>query len=144
MIREIKYQECLPLWQLLWAGRVSPIEPTSAMAFPFDVNVREYTQNIGTPTFMGYFDGDLLVGVNSYHTVDNFYRSRGLYVLGSHRKQGIGEALLRATIERTERPVWSYPKIEAMSVYLKAGFTETGEPVYDDIEGKTNQYVIGW
>jgi len=144
MIREITYEECLPLWQLLWAGRVSPIEPTSAMAFPHDVNVREYTNDIGTPTFLGYFDGAILVGVNSYHKVDNFYRSRGLYVLGSHRKQGIGEALLRATIERNNRPVWSYPKMEALSVYLKAGFTETGDPVYDAVESKTNQYVIGW
>jgi GNAT superfamily N-acetyltransferase len=141
MIREITYEECLPLWQLLWASRVSPIEPTSAMAFPWDVKVREYTKNIGTPTFLGYFDGDLLVGVNSFHQVDNMYRSRGLYVLGSHRKKGIGEALLRATIQRAPKHVWSYPKMEALSVYQKAGFNLVGEPVYDEVEGKTNQYV---
>ena len=144
MIREITYEECLPLWQLLWAGRVSPIEPTSSMALPFNVNVREYTQNIGKPTFLGYFDGEVLVGVNSYHAVDQLCRSRGLYVLGSHRKQGIGEGLLRATIERSPRHVWSYPKMEALPVYLKAGFIETGPPVFDAVEDKTNQYVCSF
>lgn len=141
MIREITYEECLPLWQLLWAGRVSPIEPTSAMVIPFDANEREFSQNIGTPTFLGYFDGDVLVGVNSFHKIENFYRSRGLYVLGSHRKRGIGEALLRETIARTPAPVWSYPKMEALPVYLKAGFMEISNPVYDEVEDKTNMYV---
>ena len=142
MIREITYEECLPLWQLLWAGRVSPIEPTSAMVIPFDPLKREYTTKIGTPVFLGYFDNDILVGVNSYHKIGNFYRSRGLYVLGSHRKQGIGEALLRETKSRAAGPVWSYPKMEALSVYLKAGFVEISNPIYDEVEGKTNVYVF--
>lgn len=142
MIREITYQECLPLWQLLWAGRVSPIEPTSAMAIPFDPQEREYSDDIGTPIFLGYFDGEDLVGVNSYHRVNNFYRSRGLYVKGSHRRQGIAQKLLAETIERCPTGVWSYPKVEAVSVYLAVGFMEISLPVFDPVENKTNQYVF--
>ena len=140
-IQEITYQECLPLWSLLWANRVSPIEPTSAMLLPNDpMGQRVYSNIIGSPIFLGVYDNDTLVGVNSYHTVGNQTRSRGLYVRGSHRGQGIGELLLRETIKRTNQ-VWSYPKQEALNVYLKAGFKLYSEAIVDDIENKTNFYV---
>lgn len=141
MIKEITFQECLPLWQLLWADRVSPIEPTSAMVIPLDVSVREYSTMIGKPTFLGYFENNILVGVNSHHPIQNFSRSRGLYVLGSHRGKGIAVKLLKETIARCHNLVWSYPKDAALSVYLRAGFHAISGPIVDTVDNKTNYYV---
>jgi GNAT superfamily N-acetyltransferase len=140
-IKQITYEECLVLWKMLWVNRVSPIEPTSSMVFYPSCKGRIYSQNIGTPIFLGAFIDGILVGVNSLHSLDDTTRSRGLYVLGEHRGKGIANALLKATIDHAESFVWSYPKEEALSVYEKAGFKIASEIIHDVIENKWNYYV---
>lgn len=151
MIRDITFEECLPLWQVLWAKRVSPIMSVSAMTLPSMVDMdnnfyRLHTtsDNIGVPTFLGYFDGDKLVGVNSYHEVAGTIRSRGLYVLDSHRGKGIACELLGEVIRRApvETAVWSFPNSAAFKVYIRAGFEQYSKALFDDLENKHNFYVM--
>ena len=145
VITEITYEQCLPLWEMLWAKRTSPIEPTSAMILPADRGeVREYSTQIGTPTFIGIMLHGELIGVNSFHTIgEDQTRSRGLYVLGAHRGKGVGTLLLSATIVKAPagRFLWSYPKEESLNTYLRAGFVQASNKIVDTIENKSNYYV---
>jgi GNAT superfamily N-acetyltransferase len=141
IIKTIQYDECLTLWNLLWADRVSAIESTSAMTLPVGGAHRSYSSNIGIPVFLGAYQGDLLIGVNSFHSVDTIFRSRGLYVLDEFRGNKIGQLLLEKTIELAGGRVWSFPKQEAINTYIRAGFHPVGQFEYDHIEKKRNCYV---
>jgi GNAT superfamily N-acetyltransferase len=146
MIRIISYEECLTLWNRLWIDRQTPIEPTSHMILMDQKRINSsksiysYSNDIGNPTFLGYFHDRRLVGVNSYHRVDTTIRSRGLYVLDSYRGKGIASCLLGEVINRAETDsiVWSFPKESALSVYLKAGFELNSDSCHDRLEQKNN------
>ena len=141
---EISYETCLTLWKELWAERVSPIEPTSAMILPEDYAGRAYSNLIGPPTFIGVYDGIKLVGVNSFHDVgENQQRSRGLFVLPEYRGHGIGTALLRQTLamRKPDKLMFSYPKEQAVTAYIQAGFKVVSERLFDPVENKANYYV---
>lgn len=141
MIQEISYQECLVLWERLWATRNSPITETSAMTLQ-DTEMRGYSSDIGQPVFLGAFVDGILVGVNSLHSIDDTVRSRGLFVVPEHRKNGIGEKLLRETVNRARGSVcWSFPKKEAIGVYLSSGFRPHSQFFHDPVEMKWNCYV---
>lgn len=152
MIRDITFDECLPMWQALWNNRVSPIDDRSAMLLPTPdqmdlgmVRLHAMTlDDIGAPTFLGYYDGEQLVGVNSYHEIMGTIRSRGLYVLDSHRGKGIACQLLGEVIRRApvDAVVWSFPNAAAFKVYIRAGFEQYSQALYDQIEQKTNFYVM--
>lgn len=142
-IKEIQFDECLDMWKKLWASRVSPIEPTSAMIFnESDFSSRAYSSNIKKPVFLGAFVNGVLAGVNSFHEIDSTTRSRGLYVDPTYRGNKIGELLLRETILRSPSSCWSFPKQEALSTYLRAGFKQASEIMYDSTEEKYNCYVM--
>ncbi len=125
MIVVLDYDDIYQVWQkYLWPDRKSDITQTSAMSFlgGYDSDNMSYA-----PTFFGYVENGVLLGVNSGHKcVDNSYRSRGLYVFPEARKKGIGSKLLIATIEQGKLAsaefVWSYPKQTSWTVYQKAGF----------------------
>jgi GNAT superfamily N-acetyltransferase len=149
MISDISYEECLTLWNLLWSSRKTPIEPTSHMILrsqeQIDTSnsIYAYSNDIGDPTFLGYFLDGRLVGVNSYHRIDTTIRSRGLYVLDSYRGKGIANQLLGEVIRRAkiDSMVWSFPKDSALSVYLRVGFELNSLACYDPLDQKTNYYV---
>jgi GNAT superfamily N-acetyltransferase len=149
MISDISYEECLTLWNRLWSERKSPIESRSHMVIRSQEDIiaenstYAYSNDVGDPTFLGYFLDGRLVGVNSYHCVDTTTRSRGLYVLDSYRGKGIAHQLLGEVIRRAaiDSIVWSFPKDTALSVYLRAGFELNSQACYDALEQKTNYYV---
>jgi GNAT superfamily N-acetyltransferase len=130
MIIEIDFEQVYPIWRnLLWPERKSMIEPTSAMNYLGGYNLQNMRNK---PTFLGYFIGDTLVGVNSGHLCyDKSYRSRGLYVDENYRKQGVGKSLLLASIDKGIQEhatfIWSYPKYTAHKTYTAAGFTIIGD-----------------
>jgi GNAT superfamily N-acetyltransferase len=126
MIVHITFDEILPIWRdHLWPGRVSKIETNSAMKIFSGYDM----YNMSTPaTFFAFIKDGEIAGVNSGHSCsDNSYRSRGLYVFPKFRKQGIGKALLLATIEQSKlekaQYVWSYPKQSSWPTYNAVGFS---------------------
>jgi GNAT superfamily N-acetyltransferase len=121
-IRDITWNEIYPIWRYkLWPDRTSAIETHSAMLYleGFDNHTNFRV------TFIGCFDNNKLLGVNSGHkTMDGGYRSRGLWVDPEHRGRGIGQMLLRQTIEFKDNAtfVWSYPRQSSWNTYKAIGF----------------------
>ena len=132
-ITEITFSDILPVWQdNLWPNRSSAYETHSAMTWPYtsdtvyDMTIFDYEA-----VYWGFWDRDLLCGVNSGHATSNTeYRSRGLWVDPSWRSQGLGTALLNKTLSHAESEgylmCWSLPRTSALSVYVASGFAEVG------------------
>lgn len=125
MIVQIDFSTIYHYWStLLWPDRNSKIEPTSAMNFLGNYDLKNLDFS---PTFFAYKIDNNIVGVNSGHKCfDNGYRSRGLYVLPEYRGKKIGVELLLSTINQGVAEkcdyVWSYPKNTSWGTYSKAGF----------------------
>lgn len=97
------------------------------------------------PTFFGIKEYGKLVAVNSGHMTRNgYYRSRGLWVDESYRKQGLTYLLFNALFEQatTEKAkfVWSLPRKDSIGAYIKNGFNIIGEPT-DEFELGSHYYV---
>jgi GNAT superfamily N-acetyltransferase len=141
-IEKISFRQTYPIWdKYLWPDRVSEITPTSAMSFMGGYDL----QNMTSPTFFAYMIDSEIAGVNSGHrTMNDGYRSRGLYVLEKFRGKGIGTALLKATIEQAVKEeaslCWSYPKDTSWNTYAKAGFTLVSD--WESAENGTNAYCM--
>ena len=125
MIKKITFEDILPIWRdCLWTNRTSEITTTSAMTYlgGYDlVNMQSES------TFFAYMIDNEIAGVNSGHlTMDNSYRSRGLFVFDTYRGKGIGTLLLKATIDQAKLEsasmCWSYPRKSSWKSYLNAGF----------------------
>ena len=125
MIKQISFEQIYEIWKnSLWPNRTSPIEPNSAMIFLGGYTMDNMTT---TPTFLGYFQNDKIIGVNSGHKCsDNSYRSRGLFVFPEFRHTGIATKILKATIEQGKVEgcsfVWSYPRKTSWRAYKQADF----------------------
>lgn len=137
-IIHLSYKEIFFYWKnFLWADRNTPIWPESKMTID-----RKFSDDIEKPTFYGFESNGIIVGVNSVHRVDNTIRSRGLWVNPEFRKQGLGEKLLRHGIQLADgKLIWSYPREEAIRVYLNAGFEICSEKIIDLVDHKSNYYV---
>lgn len=125
MITEISFDEVYPIWKnYLWPDRISEITAASAMCFLGGYDLTNLDPN---PSFFAYIIDGEIAGVNSGHkTMNDSYRSRGLYVFEKFRGKGIGSLLLKATIEQARLEnmsmCWSYPKKSSWKSYLNAGF----------------------
>ena len=142
-VENISFDECQKVWQdNLWKDRKSPIKPISSMVYlgGYDMSIYD-----NSPTFFAIKDKDKIVAVNSGHmTVDSYYRSRGLWVNETHRKQGLTYLLFDALFEQatTEKAkfVWSLPRNNSVGAYIKNGFNIVGEPT-DEFEFGSHYYV---
>ena len=137
-IIHLSYKEIFFYWKnFLWVDRNTPIWPESKMTID-----RKFSDDIEKPTFYGLESNGIVIGVNSVHRVDNTIRSRGLWVNPEFRKQGLGEKLLRHGIQLADgKLIWSYPREEAIRVYLNAGFEICSEKIIDHVDHKSNYYV---
>lgn len=134
-IELIEFESVLAHWsEYLWPNRDSEIKPMSSMVINDGANI-DYDMSIYqkyTPIFLGYYQDNTLVGVNSGHkTSDYDFRSRGLYVDPIVRGQGIGVALLEETVNIGRylscNYCWSLPRKQALKTYLRSGFTQKGQ-----------------
>ena len=123
-IKSITWDSCRSVWaSRLWPTRTSAIESHSAMLLDGSHSM----ENMQLPAvYLGLFQGDQLVGVNSGHLCsDNTWRSRGLWVDPEHRGSGWGSRLLVATIALAPEDcgrAWSFPRRTSWSSYERAGF----------------------
>lgn len=144
-IKEITFDEILPFWKILWGHIDFDITPKHQRLL-----LKGYDESILTnynwkPTFFGFIEDNEIVGVNSgFKTSDLQYRSRGLYVIPEFRMKGIATQLLQSTYNQAGKEgckiLWSYPRYEAIHVYLKFGFQKVS--CFETNEFGTNCYVI--
>jgi GNAT superfamily N-acetyltransferase len=141
MIQKISYEEIYPIWfEKLWPGRSSRIDPNSAMSFLGGYNIANMNT---TPTFFGWVEDEKIVGVYSGHQChDQGYRTRGLYVSPTYRRNGIGFKLVQAALEQARFEqcsyAWCTPRKDSKAVHERAGFrmvtdwepSETGMNAY--------------
>ena len=144
-IRQLTFEEILPMWQQLWEGRKSPIEPVSSMVYlgGYDMSIKTAYE----PIFLGVFDEDALVAVNSgVRSSLDMYRIRGLYVAESHRGTGLAYWILKETIDQAKTEmcssIWALPRQTSYPVFLKLGFQKTSEWIEEGVEFGPNCYVI--
>lgn len=126
MIYEVSEETIKAFWkEHLWTN--IEIRPSSSIVYgtyPYEYNLNYHkTKKI----FLGLFEGEELVGVNSLHRTDDEFRSRGLVVLPKCRGKGYGKRLLLETIKLSNGKVWSMPKRSALQTYLSVGFVKTSE-----------------
>ena len=147
----ISWEQIKKVWETkLWPGRKSAIEPISAIQYAdngsapvIDMTILEIDQK---PHFVGGFDGDKLIAVNSgFKTGPNLYRSRGLYIDPEYRGRGIAAVLLREmAIEALFldiRTLWSMPRQSAFKAYERLGFIQTSEWMDKGVEFGPNCYA---
>jgi len=123
------WEEIKPIWQNeLWPGR-EDVEPVNSMCRNggHDKIIKK-----AVPYFLKYHDDDTVLGVISGHiSSDTDFRVRGIFVYPEYRKQGISQILFAGieakAIWNGSKILWSYPKIPALNVYLRYGFTTFGE-----------------
>lgn len=143
-IKEISFEEILPFWQQkLWPGRISKIEPMSALTKTLDIDMNIFANY--QPTFWGAIIGDTIVGVNSGHrTSVTEYRSRGLWVDENWRNCGVAKLLLLQLINKaTElhcKSIWTLPRLSSLKAYESVGFKSIGHPF--DLEAGPNILAI--
>ena len=123
MIKQISFDQICELWEMLHPKRKHVKYSTMGYLGGED--------NIANRDvfYFGYFIDDKLVGVNSCHdSAFETIRSRGLFVLPEYRNNKIGLKLLKHTLEFSKNHVdfvWSFPKVDALRVYERAGFKRT-------------------
>lgn len=129
-VRLITSAETLPVrWPVLRAG----LPPESAV---FDGDDAPETRHLGA------FRADALVGVVSIYPREfperpdlrNCWQLRGMAVVPEAQRQGIGEALLKASIDEARRhggdSLWCNARVCAAAFYQKHGWTVLG-PEFD-------------
>ena len=138
----ISQEEIFYLWEnFLWKDRQDPIRAMSSMKFEGGFSMSIY--DIYQPSFWGLFSDQKLIGCNSCHqTSETHMRSRGLFILPEYRGQNGSQKLFEAVEESARRKecsyLWSYPKSEALPVYLKFGF----KVVRPSQESPNHSYVL--
>lgn len=132
-VKQIDFDTIKDIWKNeLWENRKSEIKPTSSMVFNggYDISIHN-----NMPTFLCIETNNQIVAVNSGHmTVNNFYRSRGLWVKQEYRKKGLTyllfDVLIKQAIKEGAKVMWSLPRISALSAYTKNGFACGMKPVH--------------
>ena len=148
IIREIDFDLIDRVWRdFLWPGRVSAIEPYSAMMFMHDRYEGEFSTQ--PQIFLGGFidpSSDLPVAVNSLHLAEKYMaRSRGLWVAPKLRGMGFGQQILEATSNKATAlgadAIWSFSRKSSIRSYERAGYIRTSSWM-DHGEFGPNAYVI--
>jgi GNAT superfamily N-acetyltransferase len=131
MIKQINFETIQEIWyeEDMW-GQLAYANPVSSMLYKEGFNKLIHNLEYSNPVFYAYFKNNKILGVNSYHKVNEVQcRSRGLYVYPKYRKNNIGVELLKYAIEQNKNKsykfIWSMPRSTAITTYKKAGYTIT-------------------
>ena len=141
---KISFDECKEVWQHnLWKDRQSPIKSISSMIYLGGYNMLIYNNE---PTFFAIKNNEKIIAVNSGHmTVDNYYRSRGLWVAEEYRNKGLTYLLFTALLDQAKTEgaqyIWSLPRNDSVGAYIKNGFHIVGNST-NDFELGPHYYVL--
>ena len=145
IIKQITFGTILPIWQeQLWPGRISPIEPYSAMRFMDNKYEVSFAKN--PQIFLGGYIDDNLIAVTSIHLAEKYMaRHRGLWVDSTFRGKGYGTNIINEALQYAKQlgvdAVWSFPRKSSMSAHLKCGYIQIS-PWVNDGEFGPNCYAI--
>lgn len=134
-IKSCDFGEVLPMWRdYLWVGRKTDILGTNPLKFMGGYD-REYHLS-GEPVFWKITDDEQkIVGVNSGLSTERSFRSRGLWVAGAYRGQGLSGWLFAAVEEEAQKRgaefIWSLPRLSALPAYLAFGFKQCSNVIDD-------------
>lgn len=145
LVKEIDFATIEHIWRTqLWPGRVSAIEPYSAMRFMDDKYDGSFADR--PQIFLGVFVDDKLIAVNSLHLAEAYMaRSRGLWVDPKQRGNSYGSGILSITGDYAKdlgaEAIWSFSRKTSIRSYEGAGYTRTSSWM-DHGEFGPNAYVI--
>jgi len=143
-VTKISFETIFKIWsEHLWNDRRTPIKPISSMLYLGGYDMSIYNND---PTFFAIKNNEKIIAVNSGHmTVDNYYRSRGLWVAEEYRNQGLTYLLFTALFHQAKSEgakfVWSLPKDNSVGAYIKNGFHIVGN-LTNEFELGSHYYVI--
>jgi GNAT superfamily N-acetyltransferase len=143
IVEEITWEEILPVWKdKLWPGRISKIDPASAITYP---GGKDRRNTVFTPTYFA-IKTDKIIAVNSViMCYDGGARSRGLWVDPVCRGQGLAKAILSKTIEKATQDgatyLWTMPRQSALPAYVSVGFEQTTDWFDEGVEFGPNCYA---
>lgn len=146
MIEISSFEEIYPYWdKFLWPNRESKILKASSMMYGGGYDKKIATTAL--PVFWKILDSREIIGINSgFKTANNYFRSRGLWVHPSYRKQGLSQKLLSAAeteaIKQKCLYLWSVPRTASLTAYIKFGFQVTSEPFSEGMEFGPNCYAL--
>lgn len=143
-IKPLSFEQLKPIWtNLLWGYEA---QASSCMVYgirdKYDMTIFE-----NPVQYFGAFEGKTLLGVNSgFQTDKDFYRSRGLWVFPEHRNKGVAGLLLKEVLRQASElqipNVWSFPRKQALPAYLKVGFKQTSDWIWESDGNRFNCYVL--
>lgn len=128
-IKQIDYDTIYPVWNILWPGQDHRSHSAMVMKGGHDSEIHEKYKWRGWAVYDGYG----IVGVMAGHkSGPREYRTRGLWVKETHRGQGIANMLFAMAEKQAKneccRWLWSYPRLQALGAYQKAGYESFGKP----------------
>jgi GNAT superfamily N-acetyltransferase len=143
-IIESTFEQILPVWKTqLWPNRQSAIEPHSAMKFLGGHDMIYFENNA---TFILAMDHEKIVGCLSGHRTEPlWYRSRGLWVDQSYRKNNVARTLVNKLFSVAKQEgctwIWTVPRISSMQFYEKVGFIRASKDFDEGVEFGPNCYA---
>ena len=130
--KKINYEDISPYWDILWPGQLH--QPYSSMLMREQNGFYGHDNRIQDKyKWRGWcvFEDHRIQGVMAGHkSADKEYRTRGLWVGEKYRGQGIAQKLFELAEEQAKneccRWLWSYPRLQALGAYQKAGYESYG------------------
>ena len=118
------------IWRnYLWPERVEPIEETSALLFKEGIDLNYRSSEV---FFVKAERKGKIIGVCSgQRTGPREFRSRGLWVSGNFRGQGIGTKLFFAVEKETQKrgcfSLWTLARYSSKKFYQTVGMKDSGK-----------------
>ena len=141
MIKEISFELILAYWsEYLWKEyhdqglKINRVNTTTQKKYFYRALKylnQEQVEQVVKPTYIAYFFGSEIVGVESgYKTNVDYYRLRGLWVNKNYRHEGVARKMVDYLANKSkEKYLWTIPRESALGFYTKYGFIVTGKSV---------------